>query len=46
MSKIVTQVAAENGSTYLRSCSGALISVRAAAPVAAVQRQELAKIVI
>lgn len=46
MSKLATQVVAENGSTYLRSCSGALISVRATASVAALRRQELAQIVI
>ena len=40
------QVVADNGTTYLRACSGALISVRMSEPAAVLQRETLSQIVI
>jgi len=39
------QVVADNGTTYLRACSGALISVRMSEPAAVLQRETLSQIV-
>lgn len=44
--RLEKQVVAENGTTYLRSCSGALISVRMSDRVALLEGDALSQIVI